>query len=108
MNSKKYDGMLYDFREIKDLKDMISSSARLFKNETAYMQKDRPGGDFVPLTYGEFYRQMEALGTRLLDLGLKDKKIAVIGDSCYEWIMTYFAVVCGVGVIVPLDKNLPK
>ena len=26
MNSKKYDGMLYDFREIKDLKDMISSS----------------------------------------------------------------------------------
>lgn len=108
MNKKKYDGVLYDVREVRDLKDMISSSAKLFKDDVAYLQKDRPGGEFQPLTYGEFYKQMEALGTRLLDLGLKDKKIAVIGDSCYEWIMTYFAVVCGVGVIVPLDKNLPR
>ena len=108
MNKKKYDGVLYDVREVRDLKDMISSSAKLFKDDVAYLQKDRPGGEFQPLTYGEFYKQMEALGTRLLDLGLKDKNIAVIGDSCYEWIMTYFAVVCGVGVIVPLDKNLPR
>ena len=108
MNKKKYDGVLYDVREVRDLKDMISSSAKLFKDDVAYLQKDRPGGEFQPLTYGEFYKQMEALGTRLLDLGLKDKNIAVIGDSCYEWIMTYYAVVCGVGVIVPLDKNLPR
>lgn len=108
MNSKKYDGVLYEFREITDLKDMISSSAKLFKDKPAYLQKDRPGGQFVPITYGDFYRQMEALGTRLVDMGLKGKKIAVIGDSCYEWVLTYFTVVCGVGVIVPLDKNLPK
>jgi len=41
-------------------------------------------------------------------MGLKGKKIAVIGESSYYWILTYFTTVAGVGVIVPLDKNLPQ
>ena len=37
----------------------------------------------------------------------KDKKIAVIGESRYEWACTYMSVVCGVGTIIPIDKELP-
>lgn len=107
MNNKKYDGVYYPVREVTDLKDMIESSAALFKDVPAYLQKDKPGGTFRPVTFGEFKEKMDALGTRLLDLGLGGKKIAVVGESCWQWILTYFAVVCGVGVIVPLDKNLP-
>lgn len=107
MNNKKYDGVYYPVREIKDLKDMVTSSARLYGDQAAYLQKDKPGGTFRPISYQRFYDEMEALGTRLMDLGLCGKKIAVVGESCYQWILTYFAVVCGVGVIVPLDKNLP-
>ena len=44
----------------------------------------------------------------LKELGLKNKKIAVIGENSYRWFVTYMAVVCGVGVIVPLDKELPQ
>lgn len=108
MNNKKYDKVYYKVREVSDLRDMVRKSARLYKDKPAYLQKDRPGGKYMPISYGQFNEQMEALGTRLVDLGLKGKKIAVIGESCYQWIMTYFAVVSGVGVIVPLDKNLPK
>ena len=108
MNNKKFDGVYYDFREIRDMKDMISGSAKLYKDRAAYLQKDKPGGVYQPITYGRFYEEMEALGTRMMDLGLSGKKIAVIGESCYQWILTYFTVVCGVGVIVPLDKNLPE
>ncbi|MGN0659808.1 MAG: AMP-dependent synthetase/ligase [Emergencia sp.] len=108
MNNKKFDGVYYPVREITDMKDMIVKSGELFRDRAAYLQKDKPGGTFQPVTYGRFRDEMDALGTRLLDLGLKGKKIAVIGESCYQWIMTYFAVVCGVGVIVPLDKNLPE
>lgn len=107
MNNKKYDGVYYPVREVTDLKDMIESSAALFKDVPAYLQKDKPGGTFQPVTFGEFKEKMDALGTRLLDMGLGGKKIAVVGESCWQWILTYFAVVCGVGVIVPLDKNLP-
>lgn len=107
MNNIKYDGMYYPVREVTDLKDMIVKSTELYKDHAAYLQKDRPGGTFQPITYGRFREEMEALGTRLIDLGLSGKKIAVIGESCYQWILTYFTTVSGVGVIVPLDKNLP-
>lgn len=107
MNNRKYDGIYYPVREVTDLKDMIVKSTDLYKEHAAYLQKDKPGGTFQPVTYGRFREEMEALGTRLLDLGLQGKKIAVIGESCYQWILTYFTTVSGVGVIVPLDKNLP-
>ena len=107
MNNIKYDGMYYPVREVTDLKDMVFKSTELYKDHAAYLQKDRPGGTFQPVTYGRFRDELEALGTRLLDLGLQGKKIAVIGESCYQWILTYFTTVSGVGVIVPLDKNLP-
>lgn len=107
MNNRKYEGVYYPVRKITDLKDMVTSSAKLYSEFPAYLQKDKPGGTFQPISYRRFYDEMEALGTKLLDIGLSGKKVAVVGESCYQWILTYFAVVCGVGVIVPLDKNLP-
>ena len=47
-------------------------------------------------------------GTALIKLGLKGKRIAVIGENRYEWGMAYLAVTCGTGVVVPLDKSLPE
>ncbi|MDD4121366.1 MAG: AMP-binding protein, partial [Eubacteriales bacterium] len=32
----------------------------------------------------------------------------VIGENRYEWVVTYLSVVNGVGVIVPLDRELPS
>ena len=51
---------------------------------------------------------MEALGTKLLDMGLLGKKIGIIGENCYQWIVAYLAVVNGVGIVVPMDKELNK
>lgn len=108
MNNKKYDGVYYPVRKIRDLRDIIISSAELKPDHPAYMVKDRPGGTFRPITFGQLREDMDALGTKLISLGLKDKKIAVIGATSYHWLLSYFATVCGVGVIVPLDKNLPE
>lgn len=47
------------------------------------------------------------MGTAFIDLGLKNKKIALIGENRYEWSITYLSAVNGTGVIVPLDKELP-
>lgn len=107
MNNIKYDGVYYPVRPVTDLRDMVNKSAELYKDRAAYLQKDRPGGTFQPITYKRFKDEMDAFGTRLVDLGLAGKKIIVVGETCYQWILTYFAVVNGVGTIVPLDKNLP-
>jgi len=65
-------------------------------------------GKFREISYKEFYEEINALGTKLIDLGLKDKRIAVISENRYEWGVAYLSVVCGTGIVVPLDKSLPE
>lgn len=107
MNSKKYKDVFYEFRYINDLKDMLNSSAELFADCNAYMVKDVPGGEYRPILYKEMKHDVDALGTRLIDLGLKGKKIAVIGENSYRWVVSYLGTTNGTGVIVPLDRELP-
>lgn len=94
-------------REIRTLQDMFLSSTELFAERTAYLVKERPGGKYVPITYAQVREDVDSLGTGLISLGLKGKKIGIIGENSYEWIISYFAAVNGVGVAVPLDKELP-
>ena len=108
MNSNKYKDNIYELRYITDLKDMVDSSARLFPDHVAYYVKDVRGGEYRPIMYPEVKADIDALGTKLIDLGLKDEKIAVIGENSYEWIISYLAVTNGCGVAVPLDRELPS
>ena len=58
-------------------------------------------------THKDVRQMINYLGTRLIDLGLKNKRIAVIGENRYEWEIAYLSIVCGTGIVVPLDKSLP-
>ncbi|QIB70423.1 AMP-binding protein [Aminipila butyrica] len=107
MNDKKYRDVLYEFREISDLKDMVDSSAELFAEKDAYLVKLVPGGEYTPIKYKKFKADIDGLGTELIHMGLKGKKVAVVGENSYEWVVTYLAVTNGTGVIVPLDRELP-
>ena len=107
VNDKKYKDANYPCRRITELKELIYSSERLFADKPAFYQKRVKGGEYEAISYTETVRMMRALGTRLTDMELSGKKIGVIGESRFYWVLTYFTVVCGVGVIVPLDKNLP-
>lgn len=106
MNSKKYKDVLYRMRYINDLRDMVQSSAELYGEDPAFLVKDVPRGDYRPISYVQFKDDVDALGTKLTEMGLKDKKIAVIGENSYKWVVSYLAVVNGTGVVVPLDKEL--
>lgn len=106
MNSAKYKDVLYEMREITDLKDMITTSCELFNNKSAFLVKDKPGGKYQPITYGQFNMDINSLGTAFINMGLKDKKIAVIGENSYQWVVTYFATINGTGVVVPIDREL--
>ena len=96
----------YPVRPIAHLKEMIQESARLYGDNTAFLVKDEKGGAYREITYGKFQEDIDALGTMMMEMGLKDKKIAIIGENCYPWMVAYYATVNGVGVAVPLDKEL--
>ena len=108
MNSKRYDGVDHPVREVRDLREIILSSCDMFPDVDAYLYKDKAAGVFKGIKYSQVLADMNALGTRFWDMGLSNKKIAVIGETSYYWFLTYYATVCGTGVVVPLDKNLPS
>lgn len=106
MNKRKYMDSFYEVREIADLRELINSSVELHNNKPAFLVKDKPGGEYKPISYGQFSLDINALGTVFLEMGLKGKKIAVIGENSYEWVVAYLATVNGTGVVVPIDREL--
>lgn len=97
---------LWDVRNVTDFKDLLTQTTELYGDKDAYRIKNSDG-EYYGITYREHKEDVDALGTSLIAMGLKNESIAVIGENRYEWCTTYLAVTGGVGIIVPLDKELP-
>ena len=92
--------------EVTDLIDMLNKTRNLYGEKIGYKVKLNEG-EYETYTHNEIRDMINYLGTALINLGLKDKRIAVIGENRYEWELSYLSVVCGTGIVVPLDKSLP-
>ncbi len=97
---------LYEVREFHTFRELLTQSMALYGNSPAFKVKNEVK-QIVDISYNQYHDDVFSLGTALLDLGLKDCRIAVAGASSYKWCMSYMSVVCGVGVVVPTDKELP-
>ena len=91
---------------VSDLKDMLNKTRKLYGDRPGYKIKIEEG-KYKTYTHNEIRDMVDYLGTALINLGLKNKRIAVIGENRYEWELAYLSVVCGTGIVVPLDKSLP-
>ena len=98
---------LYDYVEIENLKDMLNKTRNMYSKKTAYKIRIEDN-KYKTITHEEVRNMVDCLGTALIDLGLKGKRIAVIGQNRYEWEIAYLSIVCGTGTVVPLDKSLPE
>lgn len=98
--------MIKNILEVTDLKDMLNKTRNLYGEKIGYKVKLNEG-EYETYTHSEIRDMINYLGTALINLGLKDKRIAVIGENRYEWELSYLSVVCGTGIVVPLDKSLP-
>ena len=89
---------------LESIRDIINNSNNKYKDAIAIQEKKNK--KIVSYTYGQLRDDVYALGTKLIDMGLKDKHIAIVGENSYNWIVSYLAIITGVGVAVPLDKEL--
>ena len=104
MKNKPYD--LYELPFIRDLKDMIIQKKEQKPDDIAFTYS-KGRNQIVKKTYREFHDDVNALGTWLHNQDLQEKHIAVLGENSYEWLVCFLAIVCGDGVAVPIDKDLP-
>lgn len=89
---------------LESIRDIINNSNNKYKDAIAIQEKKNK--KIVSYTYEQLRNDVYALGTKLIDMGLKDKHIAIVGENSYNWIVSYLAIITGVGVAVPLDKEL--
>lgn len=103
MKNLKY---VYNVREVSTIRELLESSCELFAQKTAFLfRKDGTG---VEITYEKLFKDVKEFSTYLNSLGLTGKKIAVSGKNSYDWAISYLAITCGCGIVVPLDKDLSE
>lgn len=101
--------LIYDSKEFRTIKEMLENSGREFAERNAFVIKHKEGKKIIyeNITYARFVREINSLGTALIDMGYKDKRVAIIGKNRYEWVLAFTSAINGVGTAVPLDKGLP-
>ncbi len=101
---------LYEKTKFSNIREVIKSGIDKYSDSIAFTLKHKEGKNvtYRDITYKELEQEINNLGAGLLKLGLKNKKIAIIGPNSYEWALTYISILFGVGIAVPLDKGLPN
>ena len=101
---------LYEAKEYLTVKEYIRDAVKKFADKDAFILKSKEKEEvkYKHISFKTFGEEVEKLGTGLIDLGLQNKRVAIIGHNSYSWVKSYSSVICGVGIVVPLDKGLQK
>ena len=100
---------LREMPRFDDIKEIIYNSVKLYPDNIAFttkLTKEDKQIEYKNTTYKEFLDDVNSFGTALYDMGLKDKRIAIIGKNSYKWALAYVTNLLGNIVSIPLDKGL--
>jgi len=92
--------------EIEDLKDMLEKTAIKNSTKTAFKVKN-PNGKIINKSYIDFKNDVQSLATKLMEMGMQNQRIAVMGKNSYSWAISYLAATI-IGIVVPIDKEASK
>lgn len=96
-----------DVKVIKSIKEMLNLATKEVGDDYAFQYKDSENSEkIVKVTYKEFEKDTEELGTALAKINMHNKHIACIGENSYKWLTVYLTVLKSTGVFVPIDKEL--
>ncbi len=108
-NTKQKRNTPYEDRtHYKTIKEAFMENAKKYPKEDCILEKPSHKEPYKIITYKEFQEDVWGLGTALIEkLNLKDKRVIIIGETQYGWYVSYMAMLCGVGIAVPTDRELP-
>ena len=97
-----------DVKEFENIKEIIYYSAEKYANNIAFIVKYQEGKNktYKNITYKALLEEINSFGTKLYEMGLKNKRIAIVGRNRYEWALTHLTNLLGGMISIPLDKDL--
>lgn len=104
MGREKY----FDAKEFENIKDLIYDAVNKYKEKTAFVikHKNQKEVSYEKVSYTRLLEEVNQLGTKFYDLGYQNKRVAIVGRNCYEWVITHLANLLGGMISIPLDKEL--
>ena len=97
----------YPATNYKTIKEIFIRSMKEYPNETLILQKPNHKEPYKEITYKEFGEDVVAFGSKLIKMLPKDSKIVIVSETTYGWYVSYMTALCGAGIAVPVDKELP-
>ncbi len=99
---------IYRTTFIDDMRSLVEEAAQNFPDSTAISYKNHYSDKEVQkVTFTQWRDDVRNLGTALVADGLREEKIAIIGENSYGWCCSFFGVMAIGSVTVPVDKELP-
>lgn len=102
--ANKFQQLVYEIKDVTTIRELMENSVSLYSERPAFLYLD--GNTVKEISYARVYEEMIALATYLRSKLQTGSKIAVTGKNSYKWALSYLSVTCGVGVVVPIDKDL--
>ena len=99
---------IFNIPEVNNMKEVIYTAVKEYPENIAFVIKHQENKkvEYDNVTYKRFLEEINKLGSALYKLGLKGKRVAIIGKNRYEWALAHMANLLGGIVSVPLDKDL--
>ncbi len=100
----KYAYPTHSVYKFDNMRQLVYSSAQRYGDKPLYVYIEKK--QKLNYTYNDNKRSFDAVGTRMFELGLKEKNCALLGDQHPHWLAAYLASISCGGAVVPLDREL--
>ncbi len=90
------------YEEVSNFRELVKRYETFEENNIAFKYKENK--EIHEITYKQFVADIKKVAEKVLDSDVK--RVAIIGNNRYEWVITYLGVTTAGRVIVPLDKAL--
>lgn len=94
--------------EFETVKEIVVKGVEKGGNKKQYVFLDQHTKQECERSFNQTWSEIRAIGSFFYSKGLDGKKkIAIIGENCFEWMIVYYATLVGGNVTVPMDCKLP-
>ena len=91
------------------IQEVFRKSIVDYAKKEVILEKFDPKGKYTEISYEQFGEDVIGFGTALmrkLNLG-ENPRILILSETTYDWYVSYMTVLCGRGIAIPTDKELP-
>lgn len=100
---------IYKTTFIDDMRSLVEEAAQNFPDSIAISYKEKyTDKEVKKVSFTQWRDDVRNLGTALINKGLREENIAIVGENSYGWCCSFFAVMAIGSVTVPVDKELPS